>query len=205
MRNRARMAAAIVGLATALTLSAGGSAMAAAPAGATTTTTVVPAVNGGPDPVIETDEFGDTVQFASSDDQVQITNADGETMMVPRTAGYHDVDGYLEYKFGVLSTRYGPIPVSYVHYSWSYEWKIKNLIDGGAGATAVVSAVCTKLPTVPVKAACAAVIQVAYQVMKSDINYAISHKTCYALRQAYSINANLMVAYSRQYTRACYK
>jgi hypothetical protein len=179
-----------------MTLAMSLSAIVAAPAGA-----AVPSRDGGG---IVTDELGDAA-YAVTPDEIQIVGPDGSEVSA-MTSGYIDLGGWAEYKLGVLATRVGAVPVGYVHYSWSTMWKIKNAADRyGSASAAVVSVACSKLPNLPLRAACVALVQ-SYNIFTKDkVNAAINAKRCLAARQAFSVIPTVMLAYTTVYTTTCYK
>jgi len=113
MTRKRTLAAAISGIAVALSISI------AIPASA--------AVAAQAGPTIVADELGDSA-YAVSADEIQVTAPGGDEIVAPMTRGYVDIGGWAEYKVGVLATRVGAVPVGYIHYSWSTMWKIK--LDG---------------------------------------------------------------------------
>ncbi|KQX65711.1 hypothetical protein ASD06_08790 [Angustibacter sp. Root456] len=80
------------------------------------------------------------------------------------------------------------VPVWYVEYYWSEMWRNKLIMDRyGAPVSAVVGALCGKIPNAVAKAVCGYLMKRRYSTMKSQLDYGIAHKRCVKVRGAYGI------------------
>ncbi|WP_345717600.1 hypothetical protein [Angustibacter luteus] len=77
-------------------------------------------------------------------------------------------------------------PVYYQELYWSDMWKAKNLMDRyGKPVTALVSAICAKIPSAPAKAACAYTVNHRYGAYRTQVNSGIAHKRCVKIRNGF--------------------
>ncbi|HEX3005701.1 MAG TPA: hypothetical protein VHO27_15910 [Angustibacter sp.] len=95
------------------------------------------------------------------------------------------------------------VPVWYVEYYWSEMWSNKLIMDRyGAPVSAVVGALCGKIPNAAAKAACGYLLKKRYSTIRAQINYGIAHKRCMKIRNSYGIYDLLVFS---AWTKACIK
>jgi hypothetical protein len=95
------------------------------------------------------------------------------------------------------------VPVWYVEYYWSEMWTNKLLMDRyGAPVSAVVGALCGKIPNAAAKAACGYLLKKRYSTIRSQVNYGIAHKRCMKIRNSFGIYDLLVFS---AWTKTCIK
>lgn len=95
------------------------------------------------------------------------------------------------------------VPVWYIEYYWSDMWRNKLLMDRyGAPVSAVIGALCGKVPNAAAKAACGYVMKKRYSTLRQQINYGIAHKRCMKIRNSYGLYDLLVFS---AWTKKCIK